>query len=94
MDEARPRVIAIEEHYLDPEVDAALGGQGGGDPRVRDQLFDLGELRLRDMDAAGIDVQVLSHCPPGGSLWPPMVSHWAPVHPFHPTLSPFGGICQ
>lgn len=69
-DGTRPRVIAIEEHYLDPEVDAALGGQGGGDPRVREQLFDLGELRLRDMDAAGIDVQVLSHCPPGAQVFP------------------------
>ena len=64
-----PRVIAIEEHYLDPVVDEALGGQGGGAPGLRPQLFDLGEGRLRDMDAAGIDVQVLSHCPPGAQVF-------------------------
>ena len=29
-----------------------------------DRLYDLGELRLKEMDEAGIDVQVLSHGAP------------------------------
>ncbi|HEY0813741.1 MAG TPA: amidohydrolase family protein [Pseudonocardia sp.] len=68
------KIIALEEHYLDPAVAAAgappgLAGQGGdgGDPSVKlsytpspEQLTDLGEGRIRDMDAYGIDVQILS----------------------------------
>ena len=33
--------------------------------RIRDELLDLGEGRLKDMDAAGVDVQVLSLTAPG-----------------------------
>ena len=63
----KPLVIALEEHYADPAVLAASGGPGGGPPGGRSpissifaRLADLGEGRLRDMDEAGIDVQVLS----------------------------------
>ena len=55
----KPTIIALEEHYLDPEV-KPLGGPGAG-PEIVRRLDDLGELRLKEMDEAGIDFQVLSH---------------------------------
>jgi len=61
--ENKPRVIALEEHYWDTEVAEHFGARvhQGHAPELRERLFDLGELRLRAMDQAGIDVQVLSH---------------------------------
>jgi predicted TIM-barrel fold metal-dependent hydrolase len=70
----KPQVIALEEHYLDPEVsrhftglDAVpLPGAGGDDrrPTVARRLYDVDELRLKEMDEAGVDFQVLSHAAP------------------------------
>ena len=62
----RPRVIALEEHYWDRDVAAQFGERGNEmrDPRLQERLFDLGALRLREMDEAGIDFQVLSHGAP------------------------------
>jgi 2,3-dihydroxybenzoate decarboxylase len=60
------KVIALEEHYFDPEVTKHFT-EGGPEARVaalRERLFDVGELRLKEMDQAGIDVQVLSHGAP------------------------------
>ena len=59
-------VIALEEHYFDPEVTQHFkeGGPEARLPALRDRLFDVGELRLTEMDQAGIDVQVLSHGAP------------------------------
>jgi 2,3-dihydroxybenzoate decarboxylase len=57
------QVIALEEHYYDAEVAATFGGEDRGS-EIRKRLDDLGELRLREMDEAGIDVQVLSHGAP------------------------------
>ena len=34
------------------------------DPELSKRLYDLGELRIREMDEAGIDVQVISHGAP------------------------------
>src|SRR3989454_8328403 len=60
------KVIALEEHYLDPEVARHFkeGGPETRDERLRERLNDVGALRLREMDEAGIDIQVLSHSAP------------------------------
>ena len=56
-------VIALEEHYWDEE----LAGHAQGVERnanITKRLFDMGELRLKEMDEAGIDIQVISHGAP------------------------------
>src|ERR1700674_2188563 len=60
--EAKPRVIAIEEHYWDAELSARMGRAAPADLQKR--ISDLGALRLKEMDEAGIDMQVLSHGAP------------------------------
>jgi 2,3-dihydroxybenzoate decarboxylase len=58
-------VIAIEEHYWDAELVAAWdAGDRFAPPEMQKRLGDLGELRLQEMDEAGIDVQVISHGAP------------------------------
>ena len=57
-------MIALEEHYQDPEVKQLGAGPGAG-REVIERLDDLGALRIREMDEAGIDLQVLSHSIPG-----------------------------
>jgi len=62
----KPQVIALEEHYLDPDV-SRHWKEGGPEARpgpLRERLEDVGALRLREMDEAGIDIQVLSHSAP------------------------------
>ena len=69
------QVIAIEEHYWDLEVSAQLTtADAGGPSAIRERLEDLGELRIREMDEAGIDVQVLSHAPPATQRTKPEMS--------------------
>ncbi|MGA7014961.1 MAG: amidohydrolase, partial [Pseudolabrys sp.] len=58
-------IIAIEEHYWDPELAKHFTGPEAGRGNETDErLFDLGSLRLKEMDEAGIDIQVLSHGAP------------------------------
>ena len=61
----KPQVIALEEHYLDAEVKGHFHGVDAlrASPVVA-QLEDVGQGRIADMDAAGIDIQVLSHAAP------------------------------
>jgi predicted TIM-barrel fold metal-dependent hydrolase len=60
------RTITLEEHISTPEFLEAMAEVRQGDLMVdlwrsrRDKLFDVGKDRIADMDAAGIDVQVLS----------------------------------
>jgi 2,3-dihydroxybenzoate decarboxylase len=62
----KPRVIALEEHYWDKEVAATFAPMDGvrGAPGIVERLYDYGELRIKEMDEAGIDLQVLSHGAP------------------------------
>jgi predicted TIM-barrel fold metal-dependent hydrolase len=60
--------IAIEEHYWDRELSQtwARGAAVVRNPDgPRERLFQYGEERIREMDRAGIDFQVLSHGAPG-----------------------------
>jgi hypothetical protein len=66
------RTIAVEEHCLTPELRELLGPQihpyyagHKWPPALEARLFDLGEGRIAEMDAQGIDMQVLSSVQPG-----------------------------
>ncbi len=77
--EKKMRTITLEEHFATPafmagpgrglgeRVRAAPAGSQTGPitPHLVEQLADLDDLRIADMDAAGIDVQVLSLNSPG-----------------------------
>jgi predicted TIM-barrel fold metal-dependent hydrolase len=59
--------IALEEHFWTPRLAPPPGTGLRGRPdgaRLGAALSDLGEARIADMDAAGIDMQVLSHVQP------------------------------
>ena len=62
----KPYIIALEEHYHDADIVAAMGGQmeGRRSDTLRAKLDNLGSLRLKEMDEAGIDFQVLSQGAP------------------------------
>lgn len=68
------KIIAIEEHFLSPDVRAswAAAAGAGGDAseslhfgEMQDRLEELNEERLARMDESGVDVQVLSLTSPG-----------------------------
>ena len=44
--EGKPVVIALEEHYYDPDLAATFDSPEGRTPEIRRRLDDLGELRL------------------------------------------------
>jgi len=67
------RTITLEEHFAFPRFldgpgrDLKARAQQYGDraAKLLEQLCDLGEKRIAEMDAAGIDVQALSLTSPG-----------------------------
>src|SRR5262245_61938498 len=74
------RVVALEEHFTYPaavkRVDPAIANRNGfkprkppvGRPSMAELLPEIGEVRLKGMDDAGITVQVLSHSGVGPDL--------------------------
>jgi len=74
------RRIACEEAFSTPEVVAELSRLAGGKPSMKSgpiagpfmaDLLDIGAGRLRGMDAAGVDMQVLSLTSPGVQTFAP-----------------------
>jgi 2,3-dihydroxybenzoate decarboxylase len=64
-------VIALEEHYWDAELEKHFVGIESGRPgETSTRLHDLGDLRLKEMDEAGIDIQVISHGAPSTQKLP------------------------
>ncbi len=67
------RTITLEEHFVSPgflvgpgkEFTERLRNSGPRGARVYDQLQDIGDKRIAEMDAAGIDMQLLSLNSPG-----------------------------
>jgi len=55
-----PNIITIEEHFWTPELSGAGHRQAGAPER----LSDMGALRIREMDEAGINLQVMSETAP------------------------------
>jgi predicted TIM-barrel fold metal-dependent hydrolase len=53
----QPKVIALEEHFTSPKLRALRAEK---DTPVQRRLDDLDALRIREMDEAGIDLQVIS----------------------------------
>ncbi len=65
------RLIALEEHFLPSEHVAEVAATYGLVPGTAGPLADLGAGRIAVMDAAGIDVQVLSVVAPAAQEAPP-----------------------
>lgn len=60
------RIISLEEHFLHPKLRELYPASWVKLlDMVKGRLTDVGPERIRRMDAAGIDLQVLSHAQPG-----------------------------
>jgi predicted TIM-barrel fold metal-dependent hydrolase len=76
--QAKHKVVVLEEHFESPELsDGGHGRSGvytGGVNEVGEMLADVGTRRIEAMDAAGIDLQILSHTAPAGQNMDPETS--------------------
>ena len=64
--------IALEEHFWTSELrELRRGHDVLSEPQLCRRLTDLGELRIAEMDAAGIDLQVISHVEPATQNFAP-----------------------
>jgi predicted TIM-barrel fold metal-dependent hydrolase len=74
-------IIALEEHYFDPDWNNHFDpAHHAARPRnaFMQRMEDLGAGRIKEMDEAGIDLQVISHGPPGAQgLRPDAAIAWA-----------------
>lgn len=70
----RPKLYSVEESFMIPEIVAELSRIVGGVPSMRSgpiagpfmpRLLDIGAGRIAEMDADGVDVQVLAVSAPG-----------------------------
>jgi predicted TIM-barrel fold metal-dependent hydrolase len=70
------RIIAIEEHFISPTMAERYTGHHKLSSFMHStrRLEDLGDARVREMDEAGIDVQVISHLQPGPQIFEPDIS--------------------
>ena len=64
-------IIAIEEHYITHEIPTLVENYAAMPEFTRKRLHDHFELRLKEMDEAGIDIQILSHNHPGAQIFSP-----------------------
>ncbi|MBO0718649.1 MAG: hypothetical protein J2P55_15105, partial [Rhizobiales bacterium] len=76
------RTVALEEHFAVPALSARIAKDiisrrgfrprnlSPGAPNPLELLPEIGEIRLKSMDDAGITVQVLSNSGPGPDLLP------------------------
>jgi predicted TIM-barrel fold metal-dependent hydrolase len=65
MPATKPYVVTIEEHYADADIFGTWTGYDAAKTAdTQRKLIDLGDERIAEMDAVGIDFQVISHGAP------------------------------
>lgn len=72
--DAKPKVIAVEEHFMESSLAQHLGPAASPPAAISDRLYDFFGARIAEMDEAGVDMQVLSHQSPGSQRLPDAVA--------------------